>query len=523
MKRVLAFLIVIGIMIGAFIVFQEANANKKTENVETNIEEKEVYIDELNLPLIEVDTLNPILTKNKQVSDVLKLIYEPLFDFDEENRLEAKLALEWYAKDDLTWIIKLNPNIKWHSGEAFTADDVIFTYQTILNEESVYKENIKNITSIEKIDTNAIQIQLASRQENLQYQLVFPIIPRYYFENDLRREGKSFFAMGTGPYKYEGISEDGKIITLKANRDWWQGKEFKLNTIYLYQYATYGEAMKAFKSTEIDVISTTMSSWQKKFGAIGINAYSYESSEFETIIPNTQNIILKESSVRRMILAGINSANIIESVYLGCGKVSDYPIASNSYLNFYETDKSYDIEKAKQLLVNAGWNNENGVWQKNVEGKKYTLDFDLLVNADSEEKLEIANLIVANLQEIGVKVKIVKVNAKEYQKRLQEGKFELALATLNLDMDTDILELVSSNNPKNFARYQNQEVDTLLQEIYFENLEEKFLQLQNLYKNEAPYIGMYYKCNQLLTNKSVKGDIKPTSWNVYHNIIGWCK
>lgn len=525
MKRTLAVLIIIGIIIGSVVTLKEHSLNKKQEVFENISGDNEIYVDELNLPLIEEDSLNPILTHNKQVSDVLKLIYEPLFDFDEKNKIVPKLASEWFERDDLTWIIKLNSKASWHSGKSFSAEDVVFTYQSILNSEnnSVYQDNIKNITSIDKLDENSIQIHLAKKDEKLIYKLVFPIIPRYYFIDDLSDSIKTIQAVGTGPYKYDSITEDKKIITLVANEDWWKDEKIKLNRIYLYRYATYGEAMKAFKSTEIDVISTTMSSWQKKFGAIGVNNYSYESTEFDTIIPNTQNIVLKESSVRRTILTGINSENIVETIHQGTGKVNNYPVKSSSYLNFLESDKNYDIEKAKQLLTNAGWENINGNWQKNINGKIYTLDFNLLVNSDSEEKLEIANLIVENLKELGVKIKIVKVTAKEFSKRIQEGKFELALATLNLDMDIDVLELIYSTSEKNFAKYQNAEIDTLINEINSENLEEKFLQIQNAYKNESPYIGMYYKCNNLLTNKSVKGDINPTSWNVYHDIIGWCK
>lgn len=523
MKRILFSLIAIGIVIGILVVLKEANLNAKIELPKNDSGDNEIYINELNLPLIELDTFHPLLTQNKQVSNTLKLIYEPLFDFNEKNKLEPRLAVEWFEKDELTWIIKLNSEAEWHDGVNFSAEDVIFTYETILKEESVYRENIKNIISIEKIDSNAIQIHLVKRDKKILYQLVFPIIPKHYLKGEWISEDKILQAIGTGPYRFASISDDKKIITLNSNLNWWKQQEFKLNTIYLYQYATYGEAMKAFKSTEIDVISTTMSSWQKKFGAIGNNNYMYEGAEFETIIPNTNNEILKESSVRRMILAGINSANIIETIYHGSGKVSQCPITSNSYLNFYPDEKNYDVEKAKQLLINAGWQNETGVWKKSKDGKTYTLDFDLLVQSESEEKLEIANLIVANLQEIGVKIKIVKVNEKEYQKRIKEGKFELLLATFYLDMDIDLLELIQTNSEKNFAYYQNSEIERLIEEVTMENLEDSFLAIQNLYKNEAPYIGMYYKCNNLLTNKSVKGDINPTAWNVYHGITGWCK
>lgn len=524
MKRIFLLLIGVGIFIGSFITLRNHFFNSEpTDNLPKEIE-NEVYIDELNLPLIEVDTLNPLLTKNKQVSDILKLIYEPLFDFDEKNKLTPVLVSEWNEKDDNTWIFKLNKSAVWHNEEKFSADDVIFTFNAINKFEGcVYKENIKNISSIEIIEENAIQINLTSKDKYLPYKLSFPIIPKHYFENEMLNEIKNTQAVGTGPYKFNSISEDGNIIELVSNMNWWKQEPIKLKTIYLYKYPTYGEAIKAFKSTEIDVIATTMSTWQKKFGAIGINSYMYESDEYETIIANYENILLKENSVRRMILTGINSENIIESIYNGNGIVSNCPIHSTSYLNTINDIRKYDVEKAKQLLINAGWDNSTGNWKKEINNKTYTLEFNLLVNKENEEKIKIAELIVENLKEMGVKVKIVKVSESEFLKRIESGKFELALATLNIDQDIDVLELIESNSVKNYANYKNENVDNIIYNMTLDSINEKMLELQTVYKNDAPYIGMYYKCNNLLTNKSVKGNINPTSWNVYHDIIGWCK
>lgn len=522
MKRFFTFLIVIGIMIGIFIVWKNIK-NEESINEELNSEEAEVYIDELNFPLISLDTINPVLTKNKQVSDILKLMYEPLMDWNEKNQLEPILATEWNEKDDLTWIIKINTNAKWHDGNNLKPEDIIFTYQTIALEDSVYKENVKNIVSIEKIDYNAIQINLSEKDIELIYKLTFPIISQDYFENYSLIENETFKGMGTGPYRFDAIDENSGVALLVENQQWWKQEEIKLKKIYLYPCATYGEAMKAFKSTTIDVITTSMTSWQKKFGAIGMNNYSYESSEFETVIPNAENILLQDKSVRRMILAGINAENIVELVYQGNGKVSDYPIPSASYLNFYDNEKNYDIEKAKQLLINAGWKYDNNNWEKEINGRRYTLDFDLLVNNETEEKVEVANLIKENLQEIGVTINVIQVNEEEYQKRLENDNFELALATLYLDNDRDILELVKSTSVYNYANYKNDSMDLLVDEVNKENSESAWKQMQELYKNECPYIGMYYLCNQLLTNKSVKGMIQPTSWNPYHKVIGWCK
>ena len=93
-------------------------------NIENNIENQieENYIDELNLPLIEVDTLNPLRTTNMQVANILNLIYEPLINFKSDESLEGILLEEWAKLDSNTWIIKLKKNILWHNGNKLTAN-----------------------------------------------------------------------------------------------------------------------------------------------------------------------------------------------------------------------------------------------------------------------------------------------------------------------------------------------------------------------------------------------------------------
>ncbi len=483
----------------------------------------ENYISELKLPIIEVDSLNPILTQNRQVSNTLGLIYEPLFELDESNQLKEVLASSSAQKDDLTWIIKLKDNVKWHSGKAFTSEDVKFTIDSIMNyESSPYYQNVKNILSVEIIDNNSISISLKEKDNYLPYKLTFAIIPKYYLYQDLENSNKLKRPIGTGAYKFDSITDDEFRTTLKFNYNWWKTNEAKLQTIYLYTYATYGEAIKAFKSAEIDLISTSMSSWKKKFGVIGINSYSYENADFELLIPNTQNVALSESSVRKAILYAINRNNIIGDIYEENASVKDIMVHEYSWLCDKESNIEYSPEKSKQLLLNAGWQqNENG-WYKSVNGKNVKLKFELLVNEASDEKIKVAEVIKENLEDIGVQIIIKKVSLNTLASNIEQGKFELALSTIELQNECDIIDLLKN---KNYSKYENSELDDIISKLYLDNVsfEEVFKSLQDIYKNEVPYIGLYFKTDTLLTNRAVKGHITPTWYNIYHNIYTWSK
>ncbi len=520
MKKVVVFLILIGIFFGAFLGIRSSVLNKKGE-IEEEIVIEHPYKDDLILPIIEIDTLNPILTGNKQVLDILKLIYEPLFDFDSQERLTPALAENYMEKDDLTWIITLKKDVTWHSGKPFSADDVIFTIKSLISlPDAFYYSSVSNIESVTKLENDSISITLKSKDDLLPYKLIFPIIPEYYFRDSLKDNEKAKRPVGTGPYKYFDNTDD--TIRLKYNSDWWKKVNHKLNTIYLKQYNTYGEAIKGFKSSEIDLITTSMSSWEKKFGVIGINSYRYENKEFDVIIPNCEKTILSDNSVRRAILYSINRENIIDEVFEKNASKQDIMIHSNSWLYDENQEISLNQDSSKQLLANSSWQFKNGTWNKTINGKNYSLKLNLMVNKDDELKKSVAVKIKENLDSIGIKISIVEVNKDTFLKNIESKNFDLALGTLDIENDFDIIKLLNSHN---YSYYDKTPMQENINQLYLSNIsiEKSFKDMQALYKNEMPYIGLYFKTNTLLTNKAVKGMITPTYWNPYHNIWTWTK
>lgn len=526
MKRILFFLIFIGVFLGLFLgIRAHMLTNVNNEKIEYSEETKE-KTGELNIPIIEVDTFNPILTSNKQVADVLKIIYEPLIDIDKENRLVPAIASEWTEKDDLNWVIKIRNDVYWHDEKNLTSTDIIFTIYTAMNEEykSPYNSSVSNILEVFEIDKYTINITLKEKDINFPTKLTFPIIPEHYFkDNGLFNEDKNNRPIGTGPYKYD--STISSRITFIKNELWWKGEKFTLNKIQLYKYNSYGEAIKAFKASEIDIITTTIDSWDKKFGTIGINSYKYETTEFETLIPNTSKIILSDSSVRRAILYAINREKIISDVYNNNANVQDVPIPKYSWIYNDKQVTEYNTETSKHLLINAGWTQKNGKWTKTINGKAYALQFNLMVYKDNEEKVLVAESIKDELSNIGISITINKVNWNSYITNLNNGNFDLAVASFDIYSNFDIVQLLNKESKLNYAKYENEEMTIILDKVYTSNvyIENVFKELQNKYKNEIPYVGLYFKTDILLTNKAVKGTINPTALNPYNEIWTWYK
>ena len=177
MRKILMFFIVFGIFIGIVIgVSNELN----TETIVDNSEDKGIQeiTAKLKLPLSGLDTYNPLLTKNEHVSDILKLIYEPLFEYDEQNQLKPCLAQEYFKRGDNSWVVRIKSNVKWHNGTSFQASDVVFTVNYLLSEstDSVYKANVRNVLKVEELDSETIVFYLNEDDPHIISKLCFPII-----------------------------------------------------------------------------------------------------------------------------------------------------------------------------------------------------------------------------------------------------------------------------------------------------------------------------------------------------------
>ena len=149
---------VIGIII--FVIFKLNEEKKNVVQEEPTVTEQQEIIKEINLGVAQFDSINPLLSNNKQVQEIVKIIYEPLLQINSEYKLEKCLAKDWAKTSETKYIIKLDDTIKWSDGNNLTADDVVFTIQTIKNLNCIYSENVKNIQEVNKVDENTVQIIL---------------------------------------------------------------------------------------------------------------------------------------------------------------------------------------------------------------------------------------------------------------------------------------------------------------------------------------------------------------------------
>ena len=378
----------------------EAEKEQKSGEIEPQI------INELRLGIAEFDTMNPIISNNRNVQDISKIIYEPLISITHDYKVEPCLATEWSKIDNNEYLIKLREGVKWHDGTDFTAKDVKFTIDKIKSEEvtSIYKGNLRNVIGLNIVDDYTIKLSLDSDVQFFEYNLTFPLLSEsYYSGQDFVTTSKNRNPVGTGKYKIYA-EEDGSF-TLNKNKDYWNIREeneiYGIKTIHVYMYSSMGEMYNSFKIGNIDLVNSNNLYVEDYIGTLGYNKKEYRGKEYDFLALNTENKVLAHTEVRKAISYGIDKTSITKNVYNDKYYPAEFPLDYGNWL--YKSNSIISANnpaKADTILTENGWTLQNSVWRKTENYNTLRTSFTLVVNSSNSSRVQVAENIKEQLANI---------------------------------------------------------------------------------------------------------------------------
>lgn len=472
-----------------------------------------------------LDTINPILSNNKNVQDISKLIYDPLVTLTADYKAEACLAKEWAKQNDNSYLIKLRENVKWSDGQNFTSEDVRFTIDRLKEVSSIYFYNVQYVTGVDIVDDYTVKINLDREIPFFEYQLTFPILSKDYYEaEDFVNTEKNSSPVGTGKYKIAEVQPS--YLILEKNTGWWN-KDTKLTIekITVNLYSSVGELYNSFKIGNIDLISTTNDNLQEYIGTIGYSSKELKGREHTFLALNMQNSFLARQEVRKAIAYSIDKENIVSSVFNSKCYTSSFPLDYGSWLSQgQEASSGYNLEQAKQVLVDAGWSYRSENWQKTENYKTQKLTLNFLVRASDSSKVAAAENIRQQLENQGIRINIVQASDEQYNNNINNRNYDIALCSMTLSPSPNLTTYFGEGN---IANYSNEEVTNIMNEVKNttdENvLKEKYARLAEIYKSDIPYISLYNNRYIVAYNSGLVGEITPNWFYQFYGIEGWYK
>ncbi len=296
---------------------------------------------------------------------VNKTVYNNLVKYklvDGNIEVVPDLAESWEPNDDLTqFTFKLRQDATWHDGEPVTAEDVKFTFDTILNPDITarFRGPISSVQSVDMVDDYTVTFNLASPFAPLPVMLGYnqAIVPKHLLDGQDLNQPADFLAapVGSGPFKFKELSQ-GAYLEVEANEDYFGGRP-NLDGI-IFQVITDGNARVAqVKSGDVDftvieppqIDSVKDDANLKIVEATQVNYYFFA---FNHTVER-----LQDARVRQALTMALNRQAIVDTVLKGYGQIANGPIhpSLGDYYNPDVTTYAYDQDGAKALLEEAGW------------------------------------------------------------------------------------------------------------------------------------------------------------------------
>ena len=492
--------------------------------------------------------INPLLSQTNDVDqDLSRLIFSGLLMVGKDGQLTPGLAESYEISNDrLTYTFHLRQNVKWHDGEPFAADDVIFTIASIQDPEfkSPLSRGFQGIVA-EKIDDNTVKFTLKEPFAPFLRLMTFGILPEHLWYNvpaanaDLTELNKK--PIGTGPWQFDSFKKDKNGIifsyTLIPN-PFYYGDRPNLEKIIFKFYGDFTSAIDALKNKSVQGIAYLPQEFQtelKKYKSISYQKLTQP--QYTALFFNQKNNALLQADYIRQVLAlAVNKQKIVEKVLPGNANVIDAPTLPGIETNQNITKYNYDPQAAVTLLEKNGWainaTTTNGLTQQIMQKKNQTLEITI-TTIDQPQNTQIANLIKQDWEQIGIKTNIQLVDkSKILQDVINTRKYEVLLFGENLGSDPDPFPFWHSSQNEypglNLAIFSNKAVDLLLENARkssdWEARKKDYLEFQKIVAQELPAIFLYNQIYIYPQDNSIKGfDVKNISMpsDRFANLYQW--
>lgn len=468
--------------------------------------------------------VNPVLAAgNEADSDVAQLVYSGLFKHGNNGEIVPDLA-EGYeiSKDGLNYTVHIKKDVKWHDGEPFSLDDVIFTIQAIQDPafKSPLRQNWQGV-GMEQIDDRTIRFTLPSPYAYFLNNLTVGIIPKHVWETvaptNFSLAEYNLRPIGTGPYQVSDFEKDsgGMILSLKllANANYYSQKPY-ISTITFQFYPDEDSMIEDYNNKKIFGVSSVS---PEKLGDIkssrSANVVSVSLPRYFAVFFNQQKSkVFADKDVRKAFSMAVNRQDMVSKVFGGQGKEIFSPIPPG---NFGATDDlkkyEFDVAKAEKTLDDAGWKKgDDGFRAKSGQALEFTL-----VTTDWPQLVDTANILKSEWEAVGAKVNVDSESVGDInQNFIRPREYEAFLFGQSWPTaEPDLYSFWQSSQTKdpglNLALYSSSDADKILASLREESDPGKRLELykkfQQIVAEDIPAIFLYSPNFIYVVNKKVQG------------------
>jgi len=479
-------------------------------------------------------SLIPILASDGASQDICGLVFNGLVKYAPDLTLVGDLAQSWdVLEDGLVIVFHLWPNVRWHDGAPFTAEDVRFTYERLIDSAipTPYGGDFERVQSLEVVDAQTVKVRYKEPFAPALASWGMWMMPKHLLDGaDWHTTPFARHPIGTGPYRFKRW-KTGELIELVANPDYFEHRPWLDR--YVYRIIPDQATMFLELSTQqVDLAGLTPLQYRRQTGTPFFQQhyrkFRYPSFGYTYLGYNLKDPRFADRRVRQALNYAINKQEIIDGVLLGLGRVSSGPFPPESWAcNDAVAAAPYDPAKATALLAEAGWIDRDRDGWLDRDGRPFA--FTLLTNQGNEPRRQAAEIIQRRLKEIGVRMEIRVYEWSAFLSQFIDTRnFEAVLLGWGLSRDPDLFDIFHSSKTKpgefNFAGYANEEVDRLIVEgrRTFDQAARQaiYRRIHELIYEDQPYLFLYVPDALPVAHARVR-NVVATPIGIGYNLIDW--
>jgi peptide/nickel transport system substrate-binding protein len=426
----------------------------------------------------------------------MSFLFDTLIWRDAEGFVPA-LAGSWeYIGEETAYLFELRPNVTWHDGEPFTAEDVAFTFR-YLEQHPYSLADISMVAAVEVLDDYRLKVKLHEPSAPFLTRVAgaVPILPEHIWQSveNPKEFNRPEAVIGTGPYKLADYNREQGSYLYLANEDYYLGVPLvkQLRFVKLNPQLA-GAALLRGEINYTPIPPDMLAQLQDK----DVSILKADNDWALKLMFNHTKEPFSSKEFRQGLAYAIDRQELVDITKRGFGLAGSPGLLSetSAWYNGSVMAYEYDQEKALSMFRQAGYYYDAGKLVKNGEPVVFTLLFD----PDTERE---SQLLKSQLERVGIELQLRSVEAKTRDSLVLDWQFELALLGHGgLGTDPSFYTQVIVGPSFHSARYTaNEQLNSLIKD-QLKTMDrtgrlELLSEIQEIYAEEMPSLTLYYPDN----------------------------
>ncbi len=460
-------------------------------------------------------SFSPLSTTNTSNIMCTQVMYDQLFNVDENFAVTSELVERYSTEDGQIWRFWVDTSVKFWDGSYLTAADAAYSIQRAMQSPQFKSRFSGAIFGVSAADEKQFIITLNYSDMLFPALLTVPVI-KYGTVGDTA-------PMGTGPYMPNEELTQLDLFEGHRNAD-----KMPAEHICLKEFKEVEAIINAFENSEIDIVTNDPTGFfNVGYGAANEIRY-FPTTHMHYLGFNVNKGFFSVPLARKAMTYVVDREHIVNDIMGGAASEATLPMhpAAEYYNDRFSEIVSYSVSKSEAAFDEASVQDydDDGYREIMITGIQVESNIDFIVCNESTVKLQAARAIAENMKALGLKVELRELPWLEYNYELNQGNFDMYYAETSMTADFSLRELLLSGGKLNYGKVNDETLKDNINAFMSANDETRQTAADIMFKyitDTAPIVPICFEKQQVITHRGVVSGLKPSQYNIFNGLENW--